>query len=265
MGDPRTDNIASVPYDVQTAVYEGPFDLLLHLVLSSQVDVYAISLSAIVDAFVAELEHIQDLDITTEFVLVAATLIELKTRGLLPGREDVELDDEFALWEERDLLLARLLECKTFKDAAAALSRLAGLAGRSHPRTAGLEEPFLELAPDLLTGVTPEKLHQAYLRATTPRPVPRVDLEHVAPIRASVADAVAELVDELPELGRATFRRLTVGLTTSLAVIVRFLAVLELCKQGLVELDQAANFAELHVTWTGAAELDRSTIEEYQG
>jgi segregation and condensation protein A len=116
-----------------------------------------------------------------------------------------------------------------------------------------------------LAGVTPEKLHRAYLRGTAPRPVLRVDMEHVAPIRASVADAVAELVEELPPLGRATFRRLTAGLAEPLAVIVRFLAVLEMCKQGLVELEQAANFADLHVTWMGTAELDRSSIEEYQG
>jgi segregation and condensation protein A len=260
-----------VPYEVSTAVFEGPFDLLLHLITQEQVDIYQVSLSRIVDCYVAELEAMQqryeqlDLDVATEFVLIAAILIELKARRLLPGKTDVDIDEELALWEERDLLLARLLECKTFKDAAAALARLAGLAGRSFPRAAGLEDEFLELAPDLLAGVTPDKLYQAYLRAVAPRPVPRVDLDHVAPIRASVADAVAELVEELPGLGRATFRTLTAGLTARLAVIVRFLAVLELCKQGLVDLEQGSNFGELHVTWTGAAALDSATIEEYQG
>lgn len=260
-----------VPYEVSTAVYDGPFDLLLHLITREQVDIYQVSLSRIVDAYVAELEAMQqrfeqlDLDVATEFLLIAAILVELKARRLLPGRTDIDMDEELALWEERDLLLARLLECKTFKDAAGALARLAGLAGRSYPRTAGLEERFLELAPDLLAGITLDKLQQAYLRGTTPRPVPRVDLDHVAPIRASVADAVAELVEELPALGRATFRYLTAGFTEPLAVIVRFLAVLEMCKQGLVELEQTGNFGDLHVTWTGEAELDRSTIEEYQG
>jgi segregation and condensation protein A len=260
-----------VPYEVSTAVFEGPFDLLLHLITREQVDIYQVSLSRIVDAYVAELEAMQqryeqlDLEVATEFLLIAAILIELKARRLLPGHSDVDIDEELALWEERDLLLARLLECKTFKDAAGALARLAGLAGRSYPRTAGLEEPFLALAPDLLAGLTPDQLQQAYRRATAPRPVPKVDMDHVAPIRASVADAVAELVDELPPLGRATFRRLTAALTEPLAIIVRFLAVLEMCKQGLVELEQAANFADLHVIWTGTAELDRSTIEEYQG
>src|SRR5205807_4284549 len=144
-----------------------------------------------------------------------------------------------------------LLECKTFKVAAAERARLAARAERSYPRRAGLEEPFLELAPDLLAGVTGEKLRDAFLRAVTPRPVPHVDMDHVAPIRISVRDAVDELVDELPRVGRITFRRLTQDLTERLDVIVRFLAVLELCKQGLVDLDQGANFGELHIAWTG--------------
>ena len=134
-----------VPYEVATPVFEGPFDLLLHLITKEQVDIYEVSLSAIVDAYVRSIEDmgVLDLEVATEFLLIAATLIELKTRRLLPGRDDVDLDEELALWEERDLLLARLLECKTFKDAAAALQRLAARAELSHPRTAGLEEPFL--------------------------------------------------------------------------------------------------------------------------
>src|SRR5829696_3743664 len=116
-----------MPYEVQTAVFDGPFDLLLHLILREQVDLYEVSLSTIVDAYLAHVEQLDvlDLDIATEFLLIAATLIELKSRRLLPGDEGLELDDELALWEERDLLLARLLECKTFKDAARVLARLA--------------------------------------------------------------------------------------------------------------------------------------------
>jgi segregation and condensation protein A len=149
-----------MPYEVQTSVFEGPFDLLLHLILREQVDLYEVRLSHIVDVFLAELERIEvtDLDLATEFLLIAATLVELKSRRLLPGDADLDLDDELALWEERDLLLARLLECKTFKDAAATLQRMADEAGRSHPRLAGLEDRFLELAPDVLAGVTPHDL-----------------------------------------------------------------------------------------------------------
>ena len=117
---------SNVAYEVSTEVFEGPFDLLLHLILREQVDLYEISLARIVDAYLAEVERMEalDLDVATEFLLIAATLVELKARRLLPDREDVDLDEELALWEERDLLLARLLECKTFKDAAGVLRRL---------------------------------------------------------------------------------------------------------------------------------------------
>jgi segregation and condensation protein A len=264
--------VSPMPYEVQTAVFEGPFDLLLHLILRSQLDVYEVSLAGIVDVYVAELDRLPtlDLEVATEFLLIAATLIELKTRGLLPGRDDVELDEELALWEERDLLLSRLLECKTFKDAAGALQRLAGLAERSFPRTAGIEEPFLELAPDLLAGVTPEALRAALLKALTPKPVPHVDLDHVAPIRLSVADAVEELIDELPRVGRISFRRLTQDLAERLEVIVRFLAVLELYKQGAIDLHQATTFGELDLVWLGmpVAGADVGTIisvDAYEG
>jgi segregation and condensation protein A len=243
-----------VPYEVQTPVFEGPFDLLLHLIMREQVDLYQVPLVRIVDAYLAELDRLAvvDLEVATEFLLIAATLVELKARRLLPGRDDVDLDDELALWEERDLLLARLLECKTFKDAARALAALGDDAARSWPRVAVLEERFVDLAPDLLAGVTPADLKAAYLRAVTPRPVPKVSLEHLHMVRANVSEAVAELVDELPRVGRISFRRLTADLVERLEVVVRFLALLELFKQGLVELDQASSFGDIEVVWLGS-------------
>jgi segregation and condensation protein A len=151
-----------VAYAVSTEVYEGPFDLLLHLILREQVDLYEISLARIVDAYLTEVERMEslDLDVATEFLLIAATLVELKARRLLPDRQDVELDEELALWEERDLLLARLLECKTFKDAASVLRRLGDRASRSFPRRAGgaLRRPH----PDLLGGIT-DDVRRAFL------------------------------------------------------------------------------------------------------
>src|SRR4051794_25919741 len=139
-------------YEVTTPVYEGPLDLLLHLILREEVDIWEISLARIVDAYVAELARLEslDLDLATEFLLIAATLVELKTRRLLPGADDGDLDEELALWEERDLLLARLLECKTFKDVAARFARLAAAAGRSVARVAAPEEPLASLPPHLL-------------------------------------------------------------------------------------------------------------------
>jgi segregation and condensation protein A len=253
--------------DVATAVYEGPFELLLHLILKEQVDIYEVSLSRIVDAYLEEIERLQqlDLDVATEFLLIAATLVELKARRLLPGRDDIDLDDELALWEERDLLLARLLECKTFKDVAAVLSKLADDADRSFPRLAGADERFAALVPDLLEGTSPRRLHSAYMRAVTPRPVPRVDLFHVAPVRASVADAVAELVDELPRVGRIGFRRLTSGLVERLDVIVRFLGLLELFKQGLVGLEQGDRMGDIDIVWIGGDAGGAAAIDDYDG
>ena len=249
-------------YEVQTPVFEGPLDLLLHLILRQQVDIYDVALADVVEAYLAEVAGLQalDLEVATEFLLVAATLVELKSRWLLPSGEDVEIDEELRLWEQRDLLLARLLECKTFKDAALALDRLAGAAARSHPRRAGLEERFLAVAPDLLAGVTPAALRDACIRALTPRPVPRVDLDHVAPVRASVRDAVDALLLRLPGAGRVGFRSLTEGVVDRLEVVVRFLAILELYKQGLVDLAQTTTFGEIEVTWLGAEEADVGAV-----
>ncbi len=261
-----------MPYDVQTPVYQGPFDLLLHLICRDEVDLWDVSLSGIVDAYVAEIERIGtiDLDVATEFLVVAATLVELKCRRLLPGPDDVELDEELALFEERDLLLARLLECKTFRNAAAAMSRLAAAAANSHPRTAGLEPRFLALTPDLLAGLGPLDLRNAWLSATTPKPVPQVDLDHVAPVRVSVAEVADELAASLPGTGRRSFRAITARLATRLDVIVHFLAVLELYKQGRVELDQIESFGELTVAWvdtapTTSAADDFDRVDSYDG
>lgn len=260
-----------MPYEVQTPVFEGPFDLLLHLILKEQVDIYEVSLVAIVDAYLGELERMEnlDLDVATEFLLIAATLIELKARRLLPDESDVDLDDELALWEERDLLLARLLECKTFKDAAQALQRMSEHASKSYPRTAGLEERFLDLAPDLLEGIDLEDLKAAYIRALTPKPKPVLDLFHVSAVRASVTDAVEELLDELPRAGRMTFRELTDSLVERLEVVVRFLALLELFKQGFVDLQQPRAFGDIVIVWIGTDRVrsmaDLAAVDAYEG
>jgi segregation and condensation protein A len=252
-------------------VFEGPFDLLLHLITRQQVDLWEVSLSDIVDEYVATLTEMRaglDLEVATEFLLIASVLLELKARRLLPGRDDVELEEELALWEERDLLLARLLECKTFKDAAAAMHRIMDSAARSYPRVAGLEERYLGLTPDILEGVSAAQLRDVLQSLMAPKPQTRLLLEHVAPVRASVRDAVDDLLDELPRAGRISFARMTSGLER-LEVIVRFLAVLELYKQGLIDLAQPASFADLQVTWLGRSGDEDGQIidlvEEYQG
>jgi segregation and condensation protein A len=253
-------------YEVRTEVYEGPFDLLLHLILRQEVDLFEVSLARIVDEYLTEVERMErlDLEIATEFLLIAATLVELKTRRLLPTPEDLELDEELLRFEERDLLLARLLECKTFQDAANALAARMRIADRSLPRVAGPEEPFRSLVPDPLERVRLEALRDAARRALTPPVQPHVEADHIAPVRVSVADAITVVLDELPEGATRSFRELTRGVTERLEVIVRFLAVLELFKQGIVDLDQTVNFGELAVRRLRAGEaLDVASIADW--
>jgi segregation and condensation protein A len=261
-----------VPYTVSTPVFEGPFDLLLHLISREQVDLWEVSLSDIVEDYVATLEQLRaalDLEVATEFLLIAAVLLELKARRLLPGRDEVEPEEELALWEERDLLLARLLECKTFKDAAGAMQRLMEWAGRSWARVAGPDERYDGTAPDLLAGVTALALRDAMQGLLAPRPVTGVLLDHVAPVRISVQDAVDELLAELPRSGRMSFADLAGERRDRLHVIVRFLALLELYKRGWVELNQASPSQPLEVWWLAEDErpdgVEILDVEEYQG
>ncbi len=259
-----------MPYEVHTPVFDGPFDLLLHLILREQVELYEVDLSGIVDSYLVELERMEqfDLEVATEFLLIAATLVELKVRRLLPEDREVDVDDEFGLWEERDLLLARLIECKTFKDAALVLRHLSAEASRSYARRVGpIEDRFIGLAPDLLRRVTPPDLRDAFLRATAPRPVVRVDLSHITPLKVTVAEAVEEMLDELPRVGRVTFRDLTADLVDRIEVVVRFLAVLELFKQGALDIEQARSFGDINIVWIGDpdASADSLVVDAYEG
>ena len=257
-------------FEVATPVYDGPFDLLLHLILKEEVDIHEVSLTRIVEAYLEEIQRMQmlDLDVATEFLLIASTLVELKTRRLLPGREDMDLDEELALWSERDLLLARLLDCKTFKDVASVFSQLTERASLSFPRRSGPDERFAELLPDMLDGVTPVRLQRAYLRVTQPKPPTSIDLFHVAPIRASVADALMEMLDTLPKLGKVTFRQITEAIYDRIEVVVRFLAILELYKQGRVTLEQSDRFGEIEVQWFAGDDTGFEAvlqIDDYEG
>jgi segregation and condensation protein A len=254
-------------YAVRTPVFEGPFDLLLHLILKQEVELWEVSLSEIVDAYITELDLLEelDLDVATEFLLIAATLVELKARRLLPGLDELELDEELLRFEERDLLLARLLECKTFKDAAKALEGLIRRADRSVARTVGPEEPYRWMAPDPLERVKPDALRAAALRAMSAPPVVVVDTDHVAPVRASVRDAVESVLRLLPTSEPMSFRSLVSGAPHRLEVIVRFLAVLELYKQGMVDLTQFTNFGELMVRrlQDGETALDLASLDDW--
>ena len=241
-------------YAVATPAFEGPIDLLLHLVTSHEVDVLEVPLAPVVDGFVAALtERRQELgiDALSEFLLVAAILVEIKSQRLLPRPEEVGEDEELVGWEERDLLLARLLECRAYAAAADVFVTMSEAASRSVAREVGLDEGFVVHAPDLLAGVTPDLLAQAYLRGTVERPAPRVDLSHVTVDTVTVSETVHELAARLPGAGPTSFRELTAGLVTRIEVIVHFLALLELCKLGKVSLGQGETFGDLRVAWIG--------------
>ena len=244
-------------YEVKLEVFEGPIDLLLHLITRQRVDIYEVSLAQITEEYLAAISDLDeaDLETATAFLVVAATLLELKSARLLPGRAGDE--EETHLLEERDLLLARLVECSTFREAGAWIARGLEAGAGLHGRAAGLEERFVELAPKVVLKTTPERLVALAAAALAPRPVPEVDVSHVAPIRATVRDAILEVAALLR--GRdapAAFRELCSGASYRIDVVVRFLALLELFKAGAVDLVQVERFGDIRATWTGDAEAE---------
>ena len=256
-------------YEVHLDVFDGPFSLLLQLITQQEVEIYEVRLADVVDAFVAEMLRAEtlDLEVSTEFLLIAATLVELKCRRLLPGPDDFDLEDDLALYEARDYLLARLVECRTFTSAAAALAALEQRAGRSVPRRAGPDEGFAEVVPDLLEGVTPERIAAAFVRALASRPPQRIGDAHVLVDEVSVTLTLEELSNELRAVGEASFFDLTAELPSKAHVVVYFLAILELYKQELVTLDQPETFGTLTVRWSGgdegSARLSTEDIDDY--
>lgn len=256
---------------VVTPVFEGPVDLLVHLVNSHEIDVLEVPLAPVVDGFVTMLSDRPDLvplGTMSHFLLMAAVLVEIKSQRLLPGPDEIEDDEELAGWEERDLLVARLLECRAYAAAADSFVELFEQAARSVPRETGLDDGFVVQAPDLLAGVDADRLAQAYLRATAERPVPRVDLSHVTVDAVTVSETVQALAAVLPGRGRVSLRSLTAHLATRIEVIVHFLACLELCKLGMVSLGQAERFGDVEVEWTAEAEPLVDALvgaDEYEG
>ena len=251
-------------YQVRTEVFEGPFDLLLHLIAKRELDIYEVSLAAITEEYLEHLHQMVELDleVATEFLVVAATLIEMKASRLLPGppRDDDGLDVS-----DRDLLIARLLEYRAYKEAAAKLAGLLADNAGFVPRAAGPGEEFARLAPDLMARVSPQRFAEIAFRALSPKVVPHVDTSHIAPIRVSVAEAVEELRAQLRTRNRATFRQLTVGIEHRLNVIVRFLAVLELVKRGEADVAQSDAFGRIDVRWLGDRTQPAGETDEYEG
>ncbi|MCU1492754.1 MAG: scpA [Acidimicrobiaceae bacterium] len=249
-------------YEVHIDVFDGPFDLLLRLIAAQEVDLYEVRLADIVDGFLAETRRFgsMDLELATEFLLIAATLVELKCRRLLPGSDDVDLDEDLALFEARDYLLARLVESKTFSSAGSVLALLEQAAERSLARRAGPDERFEGAAPDLLAGVTGEQIADAARRALAGRPAEVLPTAQLRDDEVSVQATLEELVSSLPGRGRVTFRELTARSASKAHVVACFLAVLELYKRALVDLEQVTTFGDLTVTWSGRTSVDRSEL-----
>lgn len=252
-------------YEVKIEVFQGPIDLLLQLITRQRVDIYDVSLSEITDEFLAATRRMETLDLesATGFLVVAATLLELKSLRLLPARAGDP--SEGRLLEERDLLLARLVECATYREAGSWVN--AGLAsgGRFFARTAGLEPRFVDLAPDLLARVTLDDIARRAAAALAPKPDPQIDTTHVNPVTASVKDAIVELCGRLETEPRVSFDQLCGRITERIEVVVRFLALLELFKAGAVDIGQADRFGDIVATWTGEVDVHQvvAEAEEY--
>lgn len=238
-------------YTVHCAAFDGPIELLLELISRRKLAVDAISVASVVDDFLAAVEDAGDmsLEVASKFLLVAATLIQIKTNRLLPVPEVLDGDEDLLADSERDLLLARLLAARTFTDVADVLREHLDSGAKFVPRAAQAEEQLRFVAPDLLRQVTVDDLARIALRALTAEdPGPELTLEHVAPVRASVRGALEELVRSLPGAGQTTYRALCAG-RPLIEAVVRFLALLELLKAGCVALAQEHPFDDIDVVW----------------
>ncbi|MFI6236785.1 segregation and condensation protein A [Micromonospora sp. NPDC050784] len=262
------DGVQPAGFTVRLANFTGPFDLLLQLIGKHKLDVTEVALHTVTDEFIAYIRAMGDnwdLDEASEFLLIAATLLDLKAARLLPAAE-VEDEADLALLEARDLLFARLLQYKAYKEAAAHIAELEAVGGRRYPRAVSLEPRYAEALPDLVLGIGPQRLLKLAVKAMTPKPVPEVSIAHVHMVRVSVREHAAILAARLRRAGTATFSLLCADCEATLEVVARFLALLELYREGLVSFVQEQALEELTVRWTGPADGDTELhVDEYAG
>jgi segregation and condensation protein A len=250
---------AEQAFTVHLDNFEGPFDLLLGLISKHQLDITEIALARVTDEFIAHLRALQesdpawDLGQTSEFLLVAATLLDIKAARLLPDMRETD-EDDLELIEARDLLFARLLQYRAFKDVATHFGETMATTGRMTPRQAGLEPHLASLLPELVISVTPEQLAMVAARALTPREPETVGLTHLHAPAVSVREQAVIVVDRLREQGALSFRELVRDADSTLVVVARFLALLELFRDRQVVFDQPEALGDLEVSWTGSEE-----------
>ncbi|MFD6193422.1 MULTISPECIES: ScpA family protein [unclassified Streptomyces] len=264
--DDTSDDADDGVFKVRLANFEGPFDLLLQLISKHKMDVTEVALSKVTDEFMAHIRAMGpdwDLDQTTEFLVVAATLLDLKAARLLPAAE-VEDEADLALLEARDLLFARLLQYRAYKQIAEIFNDRLSAEARRHPRTVGLEPHHAELLPEVVISIGPEGFAKLAVKAMQPKPKPQVYVEHIHAPLVSVQEQAGIVVARLKELGEASFRVLVQDTEDTLTVVARFLALLELYREKAVELDQETALGDLLVRWTGGdGETQPSVTDEF--
>jgi segregation and condensation protein A len=249
--------------------FEGPFDLLLSLISKHKLDITEVALSRVTDEFIAHVKvggPVWDLEQTTSFLLVASTLLDLKAARLLPSG-DVEDEEDLALLEARDLLFARLMQYRAFKQVASVLEQRLAVESKRHPRAVGLEERYAGLLPDVLIGIGLEQFAQLAAKALEPKPVLEVSLHHIHAAKVSVREQAALVVDRLRRNGAMTFRALCGDSPDRLTTVARFLSLLELVREGAVGFEQLTPLGELTVRWTGDDEtsVDDLVTDEFDG
>ncbi|MFD0922592.1 segregation and condensation protein A [Saccharopolyspora rosea] len=248
---PRDSNRFTVRLDN----FEGPFDLLLQLISQHQMDVTEVALHRVTDEFIAYTKALGeqwDLDETTEFLVVAATLLDLKAARLLPAAE-VEDEDDLALLEARDLLFARLLQYRAYKQVAALFAELEAGALRRYPRAVSLEKRFEGLLPEVVIGVDPNRFAEIAAAVFRPKPPPTVSLDHIHQHQVSVREHAALLRVRLAEQGSAAFGELVSDCGHTVEIVARFLALLELYREKVLQFEQESPLGELIVRWVGGS------------
>jgi segregation and condensation protein A len=248
--------------------FDGPFDLLLQLISRHKMDITEIALGTVTNEFISYIKQLEnsengwDLDKTTEFLVVAATLLDLKAAKLLPsGQIDDEAD--LALLEARDLLFARLLQYRAFKEISAIFAERIEREEKSFARLVALEPHFAQLLPEVLIGVGSQRFAAIANRVLTPKTTPTFNIEHIHRPLVSVAEQALKVVEHLRRASRVTFRALIADADSTLVVVARFLALLELYKEGVVRFEQVISLGELQISWVGTAQGEVRVSDEF--
>jgi len=248
--------------------FDGPFDLLLQLISRHKMDITEIALGTVTNEFISYIKQLEnsengwDLDKTTEFLVVAATLLDLKAAKLLPsGQIDDEAD--LALLEARDLLFARLLQYRAFKELSAIFAERIEREEKSFARLVALEPHFAQLLPEVLIGVGAQRFAAIANRVLTPKTTPTFNIEHIYRPLVSVAEQALKVVEHLRRSSRVTFRALIADADSTLVVVARFLALLELYKEGVVRFEQVISLGELQISWVGTAQGEVRVSDEF--